>query len=236
MPKELNFHNAYFEGTVRKALNIYERPILDTDAEILEELDCDFWFDQEDCEILIAFRNLRILGINAGAWALPSISCLSRLEELYLTGGNDGNGVDFRSFLPLARLKNLTVSGGLYSSMNLCNLEALAELKNLTNLWLHEFGKVDLKPLEKMDSLEHLFCGYADSVENVEVIGKLVHLKSLELVDFEVDNLEFLDTLPDAVCLELGGMSIHKDYDLSKLSRFEKLDMYENTVAGKWIP
>lgn len=42
--------------------------------------------------------------------------------------------------------------------------------------------------------------------------------------------------LPDAVCLELGGMSIHKDYDLSKLSRFEKLDMYENTVAGKWIP
>ena len=235
MPTELKFSNKRFEETVRQALNICDRPIYDSDAILIERLECDFWFDEKDCEVLRAFSNLKELGIEGGSWLLPAISTLAQLEVLYLTGGNDENGVDFRSFFPLKALTKLMVSGGAYSSMNLRHLEALVELKNLTDLCLHEFGNVDLKPLENMVWLKSLFCGYAASVENVEIIRNLVHLEYLELVDFEVEDLCFVEASPETMELTIGGLRIKQQYDLTRLKRFKTHDIYENTVAGQWI-
>lgn len=235
MPRVFRFHHPYFEESVRKVLNIYERPIYDTDAKAVEALECDFWFDDGDAETLTEFCNLKRLDIEASGKVLLAIAKLPRLEELAIIGGSIGNEVDFRVFRSLNKLKELTVSGGDYSSMNLCHLEALIELKNLTHLCLHEFGKVDLKPLEEMTWLKYLFCGYAISVENVEVISKLIHLERLELVDFEVENLNFLECLPETTEIKILGMEIKQKYDLTRLERFKVRDINENTVAGEWI-
>lgn len=236
MPVELKFHSHDFEETVRQTLAIFDRPVFDTDAERLETLNCDFWFDEEDCQTLRAFCNLRVLDIEGGSWLLPAISSLSYLKELYLIGGDDESGVDFRYFQSLKELSTLMVSGGAYSGMNLCHLESLAELTNLTDLRLHEFGNVDLKPLENMPWLKRLFCGYANTVENVEVIRKLVHLESLELIDFELKDLCFVDVLPPEMEICLGGLTVKQPYDLKQLERFTKRDLYENTVAGVYVP
>lgn len=236
MPDALRFCDKRFEETVRQALNIYDRPVYDSDAALLEKLDCGFWFDEEDCEALRAFTNLKELSIDGGAWLLPAIGSLSKLEVLYLTGGDDEEGVDFRNFLPLTSLTTLMVSGGARSDMNLCHLEALTELKNLTDLCLHEFGSVDLKPLENMVWLKRFFCGYAAAVANVEIIRNLVHLEYLELVDFEVEDLCFVEALPETMELTIGGMRIKQKYDLSRLERFKEREMFENTVAGEWYP
>ena len=63
MPVELKFHSCDFEETVRQALAIFDRPVFETDAERLETLDCDFWFDEKDCQVLKSFCNLKELGI-----------------------------------------------------------------------------------------------------------------------------------------------------------------------------
>lgn len=235
MARVLEFHHPYFEESVRKALNIYDRPILDTDAKMLEELECDFWFENEDAETLTAFCNLKRLDIEVSGEVLPAIAKLSLLEELAIVGGSTNNEVDFQTFSALTKLRKLTVSGGDYSSMNLCHLEALVELKNLTHLWLHEFGKVDLKPLEEMTWLKFLFCGYAVAVENVEAISKLIHLECIELVDFEVEDLCFMESLPETTEIEILGMKINRKYDLNRLNRFKVRDISENTVAGEWV-
>lgn len=236
MPDALKFFDKRFEETVRAALNIYDRPVYDSDAVLLEKLDCDFWFNEADCEVLSAFTNLKELSIDGGDWLLPAIAGLPKLEVLYLTGGAGEEGVDFRNFLPLTSLTTLVVSGGARSHMNLCHLEGLTELKNLTDLCLHEFGCVDLKPLENMVWLKRFFCGYADSVANAGVIRNLVHLEYLELVDFEVEDLCFIEALPETMKLTIGGMRIKQKFDLSRLERFKEREMFENTVAGEWYP
>jgi hypothetical protein len=47
------------------------------------------------------------------------------------------------------------VSGGDYSDIKFNRLDALIPLRNLEELILHEFGPVDLAPLEKVSQLKH---------------------------------------------------------------------------------
>ena len=48
------------------------------------------------------------------------------------------------------------VSGGDYSNIKFKRLEALVQLSHLEELILHEFGPMDLAPLEKMKQLKHI--------------------------------------------------------------------------------
>ncbi len=225
MKNDLIFYNFELEQAVRDELLIYDRPITTADALNVFNLDCsDFSFDARDYEALKAFKNLVSLDINTRADELNFLNFLPLLEVLYLETWSTDNYVDFNCFSNLKSLRTLTVSGGLYSDIQFRNLEGLKTLKNLKSLTLHEFGDVDLSPLREMPWLEDFCCCYGCCVENVSAISSIVNLKGLSLIDFEVDNLEFLDAFSDELVVELSAMRVKQGIDYSKLSRFTKGD------------
>lgn len=228
MKKELKFYNAEFEQVVRHELLVSDRPITDEDALKVFDLDCfDFTFDSRDYEALSAFKNLDYLTINTRADELDFLKELPALEELNIVIWGVENVVDFKRFSHLVHLRELEVSGGDLSSIDYKNLEGLIELKNLESLTLHEFGTVDLSPLCSMPWLKSLYCGYANEVYNIDAIATLSALKSLTLIDIEMEDLDFLDSFSDNLIVGLYGIKVKNGIDYSKLSRFADGDFDE---------
>ena len=137
-------------------------------------------------------------------------------------------------FSELRELETLFVSGGDVSDIDYVNLGSLTKLKKLKELQLHEFGTVDLAFLEQMPWLEEFFCGWANKVRNIDSIGKLQNLKALDLTDVEMDNLDFLDHLPDEMSLTLCGDIVHSNVNMEKLNRFSESDVCEMTINGQY--
>ena len=73
------------------------------------------------------------------------------------------------------------------------------------------------------------------SVFNIEVVQTLKNLKTLTLIDFSVENLNFLDSFPDDIELELCGIEVKEGIDIEYLKRFTNADISEITVGGKII-
>ena len=63
----------------------------------------------------------------------------------------------------------------------------------------------------------------------------MTHLKSLSLCGLLVDNLDFLDTLPDDVELELCGIQVSgtNEINVSKWKRFINRDISEIEIKNK---
>lgn len=222
---ELTFKHRAFEEETRKALNIYDRPITADDVLSVGELDLsEFSFDSDDLDVLARFRNLRKLAIDTGANSVEFWHNFSKLEELFLICWWD---VDFESFGNMKYLENLLVSGGDYSSIDFQNLDAVAGLEKLEWLTLHEFGRVDIAPLAKMKQIKHFTLAYPKKVINIEAISRMIWLQSLSLIDITVENLDFLDTLPDSIELELCGIHVNEGVNLEKLKRFKNPDICE---------
>ena len=221
MVRELKFYHSEFEQVVRHELLISDRPITEEDALKVFDLDCsNFTFDSRDYEALSAFKNLDWLTINTRADELDFLKALPLLEELNLETWGGNNSVDFNHFSHLAQLRELFVSGGDVSSIDYKNLEGLTKLEKLESLTLHEFGTVDLRPLRSMPWLKGLYCGYANEVFDIGAIATLSNLEALTLIAVEMDNLEFLDSFPDSLVIELCGLRVKKGIDHSKLARF----------------
>ena len=128
------------------------------------------------------------------------------------------------------------VSGGDYSGIKFKGLDSLIKLNHLEELVLHEFGSVDLAPLEVMPRLKHFSLLYTDSAQNIETIGKLCWLESLTLRGLYIDNLDFLDSLPDYMELELCGIEVYgrKELDVLKWKRFKKRDICEIRIKAQY--
>ncbi len=236
MPKkELTFHRPEFEKEVRDRLKIYDRAVTAEDARQVRELDLsNFNFSDEDSETLFYFSNLRLLNIVAGECCLSFWNHFPKMKELHWECW--GSGLDFTAFANMHDLNWLCVSGGDYSGMDLKNLNALASLRKLEYLILHEFGCVDLAPLVKMPQLKGLELLYANKVENIEAIGMMNWLKRLELRGLYVENLDFLDRLPADVQLDMCGIEIsdHESLDVRKWKRFTNRDICEIEVKDPY--
>lgn len=232
MAKEIIFKHPEFEYEVRKNLGISDRPVTDKDVANIVELELhNFNFLFEDEENLSLFKNIETLDINTCSHNLDFLKPLTKLKDLYIEYGAIC-GFDFSKIEHLKKLENFTISGGDLSGMELINTDALLNLPNLKILYFHEFGSVDLSPLRQMEQLEFFFCGYADEVRNIDTLKYLTNLNHLELIDIEVDNLNFLDNFPDDIEIELS-LDIKNDVDLEKLKRFKKLDLYDTYMNGK---
>lgn len=229
--KELQFYNKRFEKAVRNALQIFNRPITEEDALKAEELSCwEFTFDIEDCDTLSAFKNLTYLEINVGFEDLSFLENLTNLTHLNLDFYRFN--FDTRYLLPLKKLEILFISGGDLSDFVFHNFERIAELPNLNDIGLHEFGTVDLAVLKDMPNVKSFFCGWADKVYNIEAISNLVHLEHLRLIDITIPNLDFMRPLQNEMALELCGISILDSVDLEELRRFKECDLDEIEVNG----
>ena len=225
------FHHKEFELTVREELKCFDCPIDIADLKRVETLDCsNFDFLSEDLETLEKCTSLKNLAINIGTSDLSFLSAFSLLESLDLEIWNYKNSVDFRYFTYLQNLKSLTVSGGVISSMELLNTDALTALEKLVSLTLHEFGSVDLSFLEKMSWLKRFYCGYANEVNNAAAIGKQINLQELTLIDIQIDDLAFLDNLPDSMIIDLDGIKVDNGFDPEKLRRFRKADFEKHNI------
>lgn len=230
---ELSFEHPEFESEVRTKLQIFDRPITNEDARKVIGLDLtNFDFRDEDKDILNCFVNLSFLGINIGATAPSFWRQFPKMKDLYLCCW--GDSVDFESFREMLGLESLCVSGGDLSGINYLNLEALQGLKRLVELELHEFGFADLAPLGFMTQLKWFALRYADKVANIDTINKMVFLKELKLDGLWLDNLDFLDYLPDDVELEMCGIHLYNNVDVRKWKRFKKRDICEIEVKHEY--
>lgn len=230
----ISFHQREFELAVREDTGIFGRPIEELDLLQVEHLDCStFDFLHEDLGTLELCKSLKILNINIGMVSLDFLSAFPMLEDLDLVYW--GQSVDFRAFSGLQKLKSLMVSGGDYSSIPLIETDALTTLKNLSSLTFHEFGNVDLGFLENMPWLEEFICGWANKVLNISSIGKLIHLQNLTLMDICLDNLGFLDNLPDSVMLDWSVEIVKDGYEPEKLRRFSKSVIRSELECGQYI-
>lgn len=233
MPKELVFNNSEFEKEVRTQLQIFDRPILDTDALTITELDCLEIHTCDDLDNISEFKNLELLTISTSADELDFLNNLTKLKELYLECWSGKGVVDFNKFSHLSDLQSLTVSGGDYSSIKLINIESLINLKKLETLFFHEFGYVDLLPLKDLQQLKSFSCEFGQKVDNIDVIKYLVNLNSLSLVAISVDNLSFLDDFPSDMNLDVYSIIIREGIDSEKLSRFKDIDLEELTIYNE---
>jgi Leucine-rich repeat (LRR) protein len=231
----LTFCHPEFEEEVRKRLDIFDRDITEIDAQSVSELDLtNFDFKIEDIETLFLFSNLISLSINIGEQDSSFWNHFYKLQDLYWCCW--GSEIDFSVFSNMDSLKSLMISGGDYSDIKFTGLESLVKLKHLEELILHEFGSVDLSPLENIAQLKHFSLLYTDSAQKVETIGKLHWLESLTLRGLYIDNLDFLDSLPNNIELELCGIEIYgrRDIDVLKWKRFEKRDICDISVKDQY--
>lgn len=234
MEKELVFCNCEFEDAVRKKLLIKDRPVYESDVLKVLELDLSgFYFDVRDCDTLCKFKNLDSLQIDICLKDVSFLASLSKLTELNLEFGL--SLFDFKYLSELKCLRELTISGGAWSSMKLVNLEFISDISSLEQLTLHEFGYVDLRPLRKMQQLRSFYCGYAGKVYNYNAIGSLVNLEELTLIDFQMDNIEFLKELPTNMHLLLCGTEFTNEIDISIFDRFVEKDISEITINNERV-
>lgn len=227
---DILFHHHEFEYEVRDKLGIPSDPITEEDALRVTELDLtNFEFLQEDRDTLALFKNLISLYIDIGYTPSEYWHHFQKLKYFSLCywGGN----VDFVSFQKMTDLEMLWVSGGDYSSIDYLNLDTLVDLTHLHYLELHEFGTVDLLPLSKMPQLKSFALRYANKVKNIEIIGSMCQLEELVLDGLYVDNLDFLDSLPDTVQLEMCGNHVYGSVDATKWKRFSEHDIREISVG-----
>lgn len=232
---KLTFCHSEFEQEVRERLNVFDRDLTDADASLVRELDLtNFDFKDDDIETLFLFSNLTSLSINIGQQDLYFWNHFSKLKVLYWCCW--GFEIDFAVFSNMKDLAYLMVSGGVYSSIKFNSLDSLIQLPRLEELLLHEFGSVDLAPLENMPQLKHFSLLYTDSVQNIEAVGKMYWLESLDLSGLYIDNLDFLDSLPEHVELELCGIEIYgrKEVDVLKWKRFKNRDICEIWVKDRY--
>lgn len=234
MEKELLFYNCEFEDAVRKKLLIKDRPIYVSDVLKVFDLDLsEVDFDVRDSDTLCKFENLECLYIDFGFEDISFLSCLKKLNELNLE--YYCSVFDFKYLSKLKCLKKLFVSGGCWSNMRLVNLEFISDISSLEQLALHEFGCVDLRPLRKMQQLRSFYCGYAEKVYNYNAIGSLVNLEELTLIDFQMDNIEFLKELPANMHLLLCGTEFTKEIDVSIFNRFVEKDVSELIIKNERV-
>lgn len=228
----LTFQHREFEAEVRAKLNIYERPITDEDALSATDIDLSMIYCFEELETLSHFHNLTSLSVSTRKVPRSFWRNFPKLEELCwicLWGP-----VDFKCFRHMENLHSLCVSGGDDSGIDYLNLDALQGLKKLEALELHEFGSVDIAPLESMTQLKWFALRYPDKVINIETISSMVFLEELVLHDLWLDNADFLDGLPDTVRLEMCGMQFYNDVDVQKWKRFKNRDICENEVKHEY--
>lgn len=222
----LSFCSSKFEKAVRESINVYDRALTTEDALSVVELDLtNLYFkedEEEDIETLSFFTNLESLSIN-----LDSRICFKSIWDLGWT--YCGRDIDFGVFANMKKLKRLSVYGGDDYAIPFKNLDSLIPITSLEYLQLYDFGPGDLSALSKMSQLKALALYNNRRLLNVSAIGDMTWLNELVLEELYVEDLEFLDYLPDSVSIKISCVQLSENADVKvkKWKRFKKRNISE---------
>ena len=233
MDKAIVFHNEVFEHQIRRKLQKPEGLISETDLQKVTELDCSSGdYDENDIEILTHCSNLDVLYLEIGNVDLSFLRAFRKLKELNLQYYNRDCILDFKVFSDCNDLEYLYISGWDFQDMKYINTESLKKLKNLKEISLIDFDKVDLSFLEDMPWIETVSCGWGRTVEGIDSVRRIDNLKYLDLTDLVLENLNFLKVLPADTELSLGSLNVKDSFDINILNRFKKRDITDITING----
>lgn len=165
-----------FEAALRRAMNIYDRPITERDAYLVREIELANEKTKEsafsDISPLKYFVNLKTLTFNANPITdISALQGLTKLNSLYISFSQVNDlaplsglvnlaylNFDFcpvENFSPLAGLVNLRGLGA--DNCPVRDLAPLAGLVNLNNLSLKDCLVEDVSPLASLTNLKRLF-------------------------------------------------------------------------------
>lgn len=211
----------------------------DTEEQILYKLNL--------CEELVLKRP-------AGGSALHSLEALSylpNLKSLVIDFDSwEGSGVvDFTPIAGLSRLRELCIENFAKEEMD---LSFLAEMKQITELYLpncrvkdmeflkdmpqlerlslYETNVEDVDVLENLQGLVELALGGNSHARNMEAVGKLGSLQDLGLQNCGIRDIGFVRGLTELRSINLNANSITDLAPLTGLTQLERLGLAENQI------
>ena len=237
MAKEYYLHSNHLEHEVRKKLNIPEgRPIMDDDLKKVTQAVFEWEVTGKDAELLYGLTGVKELCVDTSEKPL-FLKNMPDLEDLDIKYFGDGE-IDCNHFTHLEHLKALCIAGEMMQTIPVINTDSLAKLSSLKELTLFDLKDVDLGFLEQMTQLESFSCEFINGIKNVEAIGFLKELKYLSLVDFDVEDIEFLKPVDNEVELDICSLWFPEGFDESKLeelNRFKHCQICELWVGTRQI-
>ena len=165
-----------------RTLHLAENPIGDfTPISSLTNLTSLFLygtgFSDSDIPILAPLVNLRTLQI--GNNRITNLSALVTVisDNMPNLRSLDINDNGFRDITPLTELKDQLTKLNL-RGIRISNFNPLAELTNLTDLWIQNTGISNLEPLRNLVSLQYLYLNN-NNISNLEPLSGLTNLRLL---------------------------------------------------------
>lgn len=135
---------------------------------------------------------------------------------------------DLRASFPDARPVALEALPGARQERDGPPLDAavLAALPTARQLDLSEQNAADLRPLLDAPALEELEIDAYEGVLDLETLSRLRHLRSLSMVSVWVEDLSFLEDLPDLERLSITVQPAQGWSELLRLRRLRYLDLW----------
>ena len=180
-------------------------------------------------EALSYLPNLKSLVIDFDSWEgsgvadFTPIAGLSGLRELCINSPKEEMDLSF-----LAEMKQITE---LYlPNCRVKDMEFLKDMPQLERLSLYETKVEDLAVLENLQGLAELALGGNSHARNMETVGKLGSLQDLGLQNCGIRDIAFVRELTELHSINLNTNSITDLTPLTGLTKLERLGLAENQI------
>ena len=180
-------------------------------------------------EALSYLPNLKSLVIDFDSWEgsgvadFTPIAGLSGLRELCINSPKEEMDLSF-----LAEMKQITE---LYlPNCQVKEMEFLKDMPQLERLSLYETKVEDLAVLENLQGLAELALGGNSHARNMETVGKLGSLQDLGLQNCGIRDIAFVRELTELHSINLNTNSITDLTPLTGLTKLERLGLAENQI------
>ena len=158
------------------------------------------------------------------------------MENLTILSARNANisdltGLEHATNLTLLDLGDELVDERFINSNSISDFSPLAELTNLTGLWLSNNGIADISPLAGLTNLESLGLSY-NSITDISPIAGLTNLESLGLSYNSITDISPLEGLTNLETLNLGYNGIADISPLEGLTNLTRLGLSNNALAA----
>ena len=154
---------------------------------------------------------------------LTGIESIATLESLYISGFES---VDLTELRNAVQLKSL----GVNYSDNITNLNGLAGLTNLTQLYLTGGQISDLRPLSALTNLTELDL-HANQISDLQPLSDLTNLTELDLGNNQITSLAGLENLTKLTSIDAYGNNITTLAGLENLTNLTFLVLDNNQIS-----